>query len=58
MTRATDTSLRLRPSEKKFLATVGTVVLGTAVLGFAIVHRDWRRERAHDLSMSGRGSYR
>jgi hypothetical protein len=52
------TSLALRPNEKKFLATVGTVVLGTVVLGFAIVNRDWRRERAHDLAMSGRGSYR
>lgn len=56
--KAGESSPHVRPSEKKFLATVGTIVLGTAVLGFAIVNRDWHRERAHDLAMSGRGSYR
>jgi hypothetical protein len=54
----TPSSLSLHPGEKKFLATVGAVVLGTAVLGFAIVDHNWRREKAHDLAMSGRGTYR
>lgn len=54
----TGSSLALRPGEKKFLATVGAVVLGTAVLGLAIVDHNWHRERAHALAMSGRGTYR
>lgn len=51
-------ALKLHPHEKKFLATVGAVVLGTAVLGFAIVDHNWHRAKSHDDSMAGRGQYR
>jgi len=50
--------MKLRPHEKKFLTTVGAVLLGTTVLSFAIVDHNWNRERAHALSMAGRGTYR
>lgn len=50
--------VKLRESEKKFLATTGAVVLGTALLGFFVVDRDWHRDRAHALNMAGRGTYR
>jgi hypothetical protein len=38
--------------------TIVAVVLGTIVITFAIVDRDWHRERAHVLAMDGRGTYR
>lgn len=50
--------MKLLPGEKKSVMTIGAVVLGTIVLSFAIVDRDWNRERAHALSMAGRGVYR
>jgi hypothetical protein len=50
--------MKLRPGEKKSLATVGAVVLGTIALSFVIVDRDWHRARAHELAMAGRGTYR
>ncbi len=37
---------------------VGAVVLGTLALSFVIVDRDWHRARAHELAMTGRGTYR
>ena len=47
-----------RTDDKKALVTVGAVALGTAIFGFWFVDRDWHRERAHALSMAGRGTYR
>jgi hypothetical protein len=40
--------MKLMPSEKKSIMTSDAVVLD----------RDWNRERAHALSMAGRGVYR
>jgi hypothetical protein len=47
-----------RSGDKKALVTVGAVALGTAIFSFWFVDRDWHRERAHALSMAGRGTYR
>jgi hypothetical protein len=55
---AVKSKLRATPFEKKPLATLGAIALGTVVLSFLIVDRDWYRERAHALSMAGRGTYR
>ena len=50
--------MKLRPSEKKSLVTMGAVALGALAISFVIVDRDRIRERAHDLAMAGRGTYR
>ena len=50
--------MKFLSGEKKTLTTVGAVALGTIVLSFLIVDRDWHRERAHELSMAGRGQYK
>ena len=48
----------LKSARVPSIAVAGAVALGTAVLTFAIADRDWHRERAHDQSMAGRGTYR